>query len=225
MDLSSISNTHTATSHRLHPFHRLRSLSPRALGINTTVSRNPKSSATSFPILTCSGRKQVYSALHLQRALLFLNYYQKKNVSGCSHMPSLSWLCRGKAKWMSFFPSGNSLSSWEKKHRSKYLESLICRKLDWSGLTQLPTVETANVWKNNVHWPPLLQSPNIGQRCWLGWGANPGAQFCFVLFSFNLMTTSENSARTLSHWKIFFMFYFVSNILCIFLLSGRDRKF
>ena len=78
MDLSSISNTHTATSHRLHPFHRLRSLSPRALGINTTVSRNPKSSATSFPILTCSGRKQVYSALHLQRALLFLNYYQKK---------------------------------------------------------------------------------------------------------------------------------------------------
>lgn len=105
----------------------------------------------------CSDGKQEYNVLHLQRVLLFLNHcHSKKKVAECSYVPITELLPADvKSDGHHPFPQVIHCLVGE-RNRSKYLESLF-QKLR-VGLTQSPSMETANGKKNGMNWPPVLQT-------------------------------------------------------------------
>lgn len=168
-------------SHRFHPSHFRSgfSLSPslchRAPGTSITMSQNPSSAITSYQIFTCSGGKQVYNGLHVQRALLFLNHCQSTKIKCIWSFEPVTELVPAKSNGRHPFPQGIHCLVG-KKNTEATTSNLMFPKLAWSWTNRASLT-------GNSEWPLIghIRSHPLtlddGAR--IGRGASLGTQFLF----------------------------------------------
>lgn len=126
--------------------------------------------------------------------------FKTKQSFQCSFTPITKCL-QGDANpnELSSFPSRNSLSSWKRKHRCKYSESLMFQKWAWN-------------WNNSACLLQCHLLNLVPQEQWR-WASCEPTQTCECL-------SNSDSQQRHSHWKIF-SWPTLCWMFCNFVRNGR----